>query len=354
MQKTTNQENHVPLAHETDFILRKLLEEASIEMPSATTADELERLRTKFLGRNGSITRLARSVGDLPLEERRQSGQAINKAKHQVEELIKDLATKLTAVSANATEHKIDVTLPGIRNQSGHLHPVTLTMERMKEILIGLGFTYDDYPEVETEYFNFDALNTPKWHPARDLHDSFYTREGRVLRTHTSAFQARAMRKYGQPPIKAITSGRCYRNDDIDAAHLPVFHQLDGIAIDRDISFADLKWTLYELMRLLFGEETRLRFRPSYFPFTTPSAEVDVSCIICKGTGCSLCSNTGWLEVLGSGMIRPEVLKAGGLDPAMYQGFAFGIGVDRITMLRYQIDDIRRLVLNEESFLRQF
>src|ERR1051325_2157038 len=354
MQKTGSQENSVPLASETDLPLQQLLEDATTEMRSATTADELERLRTKFLGRNGSITRLARSVGDLPPEQRRQSGQAINQAKQQVEELLRGLTTKKNPPSPTSNAHKKNITLPGIRSQTGHLHPITLTMERMKEILIGLGFTYDDYPEVETEYFNFDAFNTPKWHPARDLHDSFFSREGRVLRTHTSAFQARAMRKYGQPPIKAITSGRCYRNDKIDASHLPVFHQFDGIAIDHDISFADLKWTLYELMRLLFGEETRVRFRPSFFPFTTPSAEVDVSCIICKGKGCSLCSNTGWLEVLGSGMIRPEVLRAGGLDPSMYQGFAFGIGVDRITMLRYQIDDIRSLILNEEPFLRQF
>jgi phenylalanyl-tRNA synthetase alpha chain len=342
------------LEYQTGFAVRELLEEARLEVSLASTEDELEQLRTKFLGRNGRITRLARAVGDLPVEQRRQSGQAINEAKRDVEELIKDVATRLAAVPTRTTEAQVDVTLPGIRSQAGHLHPVTLTMERMKEILIGLGFAYDDYPEVETEYYNFDALNTPKWHPARDLHDSFYTTDGRVLRTHTSAFQARAMRKYGEPPIKAITSGRCYRNDDIDASHLPVFHQLDGIAVGRDISFADLKWTLYELMRLLFGEGTRLRFRPSYFPFTTPSAEVDVSCIICKGKGCSLCSNTGWLEVLGSGMMRPEVLRAGNLDPDVYQGFAFGIGVDRMTMLRYQIDDIRRLISNEESFLRQF
>ena len=347
-------ENSVPIAYETDVILRELLEEARTEILSATNAEELDQLRTKFLGRNGRITRLARSVGELPVEQRRQSGQSINQAKAEVERLIEDLTTKLEAAATTSSEHKIDVTLPGIRNQAGHLHPLTDTMEQMKEILIGLGFVYDDYPEVETEYFNFDSLNTPKWHPARDLHDTFYTSDGLVLRTHTSAYQTRAMRKYAPPPIKAITSGRCYRNDDIDASHLPVFHQLDGIAVDRNISFADLKWTLYELMRLMFGEETKLRFRPSYFPFTTPSAEVDVSCIICKGKGCSLCSNTGWLEVLGSGMIRPEVLRAGDLDPAVYQGYAFGIGVDRITMLRYQIDDIRRLITNEESFLRQF
>lgn len=332
-----------------------LVERASREISSAGTLDALDKLRVQFLGRNGEITALVRSIGQVPPEQRREVGQVINQAKREVEQLLTNRREAL--LSSQAKQHAgdiIDVTLPGLRRLAGHIHPVTATMERMKEILIGLGFSYDDYPEVETEYFNFDALNTPRWHPARDLHDSFYTEGGKVLRTHTSAFQARAMRMYGEPPIRAITSGRCYRNDDIDASHLPVFHQLDGIAVDRGISFADLKWTLYSLLRQLFGERSELRFRPSYFPFTTPSAEVDVSCIICGGVGCALCSHTGWLELLGCGMIRPEVLIAGELDPAIYQGFAFGIGVDRITMIRHQIDDIRRLVLNEETFLKQF
>jgi phenylalanyl-tRNA synthetase alpha chain len=333
-----------------------LLEMASGEILSATTTESLDKLKIKFLGRNGEITTLVRSVGQVEPEQRRSVGQAVNQAKQRVEQLLTERRTILEAAQAGlgAVESRIDVTLPGMRLLPGHVHPITATMEQMKEILIGLGFSYDDYPEVETEYFNFDALNTPKWHPARDMHDSFYTEDGMVLRTHTSAFQARAMRKIGKPPIRAITSGRCYRNDETDASHLPVFHQLDGIAVGRDISFADLKWTLYELLRLLFGERTRLRFRPSYFPFTTPSAEVDVSCIICDGEGCPLCSQTGWLELLGCGMIRPEVIIAGELDPEVCQGFAFGIGVDRITMRRHQIDDIRRLVLNEEPFLRQF
>jgi phenylalanyl-tRNA synthetase alpha chain len=333
-----------------------LLEAARVEISAAATVESLDKLKIKFLGRQGEITTLVRSVGQVEQEQRRAVGQAVNQAKKQVEDLLGSRRAAFQASQANreTVESSIDVTLPGMRALPGHIHPLTATMEQMKEILIGLGFSYDDYPEVETEYFNFDALNTPKWHPARDSHDSFYTQDGMVLRTHTSAFQARAMRKYRTPPIKAITSGRCYRNDETDASHLPVFHQLDAISVDRNISFADLKWTLYELLRLLFGERTRLRFRPSFFPFTTPSAEVDVSCIICDGEGCPLCSHTGWLELLGCGMIRPEVLIAGELDPAVYQGFAFGIGVDRITMRRHQIDDIRRLVLNEEPFLRQF
>jgi phenylalanyl-tRNA synthetase alpha chain len=348
-----------PNAEDLDQIISRigaLTEKASTEISQAKTLEGLEKLKIQFLGKNGEITAFTRIVGEVPVEQRREVGRAVNQAKERVEELLENSRTALLILdpASGGVGDQIDVTLPGLRRLPGHIHPLTATIERMKEILLGLGFSYDDYPEVESEYFNFDALNTPKWHPARDSHDSFYTHDGKVLRTHTSAFQARAMRKYGKPPIKAITSGRCYRNDDIDASHLPVFHQFDGIAVGPDISFADLKWTLYNLLRLLFGDNTELRFRPSYFPFTTPSAEVDVSCIICERKGCALCSYTGWLEVLGCGMMRPEVFVAGELDPSIYQGFAFGIGVDRITMLRHQIDDIRRLISNEELFLRQF
>jgi phenylalanyl-tRNA synthetase alpha chain len=225
----------------------------------------------------------------------------------------------------------------------------------MKKILMGLGFSYDDYPDIESEYYNFDSLNTPAWHPARDLHDTFYVGQGQLLRTHTTAFQARVMRASGgRVPIRAMTTGRCYRADDIDASHYPIFQQLDVFAVGEKLSMSDLRWTLTELAKGLFGPEAQLRFRPSYFPFTTPSAEVDISCVVCRQKGCALCSRTGWLEVLGSGMTRPEVLRAGGLDPQKHQGFAFGIGVDRITMLRHQINDIRLLYDNEEAFLRQF
>lgn len=336
--------------------INSLTERASGEVVSTKTLEELDRLKIQYLGKSGEITALTKIIGQVAPELRREVGQVVNRGKQEFEKLLSDRRTVLLDSHAGqaAIENQIDVTLPGLRRLAGTIHPLTATMEQMKEILIGLGFSYDDYPEIETEYFNFDALNTAKWHPAREMHDTFYTEDGRVLRTHTSAFQARVMRARGTPPIKAITSGRCYRNDDIDASHLPVFHQLDGIAVGKNINFADLKWTLYELLRLLFGDDTELRFRPSFFPFTTPSAEVDVSCIICKGKGCALCSHTGWLEVLGCGMMRPEVLRAGEIDPSVYQGFAFGIGVDRITMLRHQIDDIRRLISNEESFLRQF
>jgi len=249
----------------------------------------------------------------------------------------------------------LDVTLPGRRHWAGRVHPITQTAEAMKRILLGLGFSYNDYPDIESEYYNFDTLNTPAWHPARDLHDTFYVGKGMVLRTHTTAFQARVMQAAGgKGPLRAMTTGRCYRADDIDASHFPIFQQLDAFAVGRKINMSDLRWTLTQLAQGLFGSEAKLRFRPSYFPFTTPSAEVDVSCVVCKQQGCPLCSRTGWLEVLGSGMMRPEVLREGGFDPAEYQGFAFGIGVDRITMLRHQINDIRLLYANEEAFLRQF
>jgi len=236
----------------------------------------------------------------------------------------------------------IDVTLPGIRKVVGRRHPLMQTLEQVKVVLQGMGFRYDDYPEVETEYHNFDSLNTPKWHPSRDMHDSFYTKNGSVLRTHTTAFQVRAMRYLKEPPIRAMTAGRCYRRDEIDATHFPIFNQLDVIAIDQTISFADLKWTLDRLIRSLLGQDVKLQFRPSFFPFTTPSAEVDV---FYRGR---------WMELLGSGMIRPEVLRNAELDPEQYQGFAFGMGIDRLTMARYGIDDIRLLYANEESFLAQF
>jgi phenylalanyl-tRNA synthetase alpha chain len=332
----------------------EILDSATAQIASAISLDELEKLRVRFLGKGGEITSLLRGLREVPAEERPAVGDAVNRAKKEVEDALKARRDALDSSAAKADSTALDVTLPGIRTLPGHIHPITTTFELMKEILIGMGFSYDDYPVIESEYFNFDALNTPAWHPARDIQDSFYTEDGCVLRTHTSAFQARVMRNTKQPPIRAITAGRCFRRDDIDASHFPAFHQLDGIGVDRGISFADLKWTLYELLQRLYGQDVVLRFRPSYFPFTTPSAEVDVRCMVCLGSGCSLCSRSGWIELLGCGMMRPEVIAAGQLDPSIYQGFAFGIGVDRITMRRYQIDDIRLLVSNEEPFLRQF
>lgn len=337
------------LAHASDLSGR-----ASNEISTAASVGALEEVRIRFLGKSGEFTESLKQLTGLPTADRPRAGKLLNQIKRELEDMLTQRRIDLEALNAQQV-NSIDVTLPGRRTSAGRVHPLTATAEEMKRMLRGLGFSYNDYPDLETEFYNFDSLNTPKNHSSRDLHDSFYTSPTQVLRTHTSAFQVRAMRAHqGGLPIRAMTTGRCYRRDERDASHSPVFQQLDGIAIGRGLSMADLKWTLTELARGLFGPEATIRFRPSYFPFTTPSAEVDVSCVVCRQQGCQLCSRTGWLEVLGSGMMRPEVLRSGGLDPASCQGFAFGIGVDRITMLRHRIDDIRLLYANEEAFLRQF
>jgi len=337
------------LAETTDLLNRAL-----VEIAASATAAELEAVRLRFLGKSGELTSLLKSLGGMEPEHRRSVGQVSNEAKSRIEAALAERRAALQA-SVQPAAPALDVTLPGRRRNLGHAHPLTQTAEQMKSILAGLGFSYDDYPDIETEYYNFDSLNTPAWHPARDMHDTFYLPNNYLLRTHTTTFQVKVMRAAGNHlPIRAMNTGRCYRRDAIDASHFPIFQQLDAIAIGRHISMADLKWTLTELAQRLFGPETVIRFRPSYFPFTTPSAEVDVSCVVCHQKGCQLCSRTGWLEVLGSGMMRPEVLRAGGIDPDVYSGFAFGIGVDRITMLKHQIGDIRLLYANDELFLRQF
>jgi phenylalanyl-tRNA synthetase alpha chain len=334
--------------------IQELMERALAHIGNADSAPTLEQARVQYLGKSGELTGQMKLLGGLAPEERKPFGQAVNNAKNRIEEAI-ELRRAALQETAKPAGPELDVTLPGRRRWAGRVHPITATAETMKKILMGLGFSYDDYPDIESEYYNFDALNTPAWHPARDLHDTFYVGQGQLLRTHTTAFQGRVMRASGgRVPIRAMTTGRCYRADDIDASHYPIFQQLDVFAVGEKLSMSDLRWTLTELAKGLFGPEAQLRFRPSYFPFTTPSAEVDISCVVCKQKGCALCSRTGWLEVLGSGMMRPEVLRAGGLDPQKHQGFAFGIGVDRITMLRHQINDIRLLYDNEEAFLRQF
>jgi phenylalanyl-tRNA synthetase alpha chain len=334
--------------------IHDLLDRALIQIGQTDSLAAVEQVRVQYLGKSGELTAQMKLLGGLPPEERKQFGQAVNTSKARLEDALEQRRAALQE-TAKPAGPGLDVTLPGRRRAAGRVHPITATAEAMKQILLGLGFSYDDYPDIESEYYNFDSLNTPAWHPARDLHDTFYVGQGQLLRTHTTAFQARVMRASGgQVPIRAMTTGRCYRADDIDASHYPIFQQLDVFAVGRGFTMSDLRWTLTELAKGLFGPEARLRFRPSYFPFTTPSAEVDVSCMVCRQQGCALCSRTGWLEVLGSGMMRPEVLRAGGLDPAKHQGFAFGIGVDRITMLRHQIHDIRLLYDNEEAFLRQF
>ncbi|MBK8267846.1 MAG: phenylalanine--tRNA ligase subunit alpha [Planctomycetes bacterium] len=296
----------------------------------------------RFLGKQGEISLLLRSLGKLPEDQRPAFGQAVNQAKNRVQTALDERKQHLQATTKSKPREWIDVTLPGIRREIGRRHPLMQTMEELKTILQGMGFRYDDYPEIETEYNNFDALNTPSWHPSRDMHDSFYSEQGHVMRTHTSAFQVHAMKQASSPPIRAMTAGRCYRRDEIDDTHFPIFHQLDAIAIDRTICFADLKHTLYQMLTAFLGPGIQLRFRPSYFPFTTPSAEVDV---FYRGR---------WMELLGSGMMRPEVLRNGGIDPAEWRGFAFGMGIDRITMAKFNVTDIRLLYENEAAFLTQF
>lgn len=323
--------------------LAELANSAQKAIAEAADSKALEELRIRFLGKKSELKSLQQTLKSLSVEAKKSFGKALNDAKNGIETALNARKESLGGTSEKQkTSTNIDVTLPGIGVLPGHRHPLLATMEELKSIFIGLGFRYDDYPEVETEFYNFDSLNQPEWHPARDMHDTFYTKDGNVLRTHTTAFQSHAMRQFGPPPIRAMTSGRCYRCDEIDASHFPIFHQLDVIAIDRNISFADLKWLLYEMARALFGHDVKLRFRPSFFPFTTPSAEVDVW------------FNGKWLEILGSGMMRPEVLEMGGIDPNEWQGFAFGLGIDRMAMIRHGIDDIRYLYDNEDAFLRQF
>jgi phenylalanyl-tRNA synthetase alpha chain len=322
--------------------VRQIAAEALTAIEQAKTPEDVEKLRVRFLGKKGEISQLWLELRNVPAEVRPLFGDAANTAKKQVQQALEDRQNRLVELARASRKKVIDVTLPGARRQTGHRHPLMQTMEEIKAILLGMGFRYDDYPEVENEYYNFDALNTPQWHPSRDLHDTFYTEQGHVLRTHTSAFQVRAMKAFGPGPIRAMTSGRCYRRDESDATHSPVFHQLDVIAVDRNISFADLKYTLYHMLKTFLGSDIKLRFRPSYFPFTTPSAEVDVY------------YGGRWMELLGSGMIRPEVLRNGGIDPEQYRGFAFGMGIDRVTMARFKVNDIRLFYENDSAFLSQF
>ncbi|MFW6022216.1 MAG: phenylalanine--tRNA ligase subunit alpha [Halanaerobiaceae bacterium] len=322
---------------------------------NANTLEALEKLRIEFLGKKGRITDVLRQMGKISAEERPVIGQLANQLKQQLNSLIVGKRTELEEVlkAQQIKEETIDVTLPGNSSVIGHKHPLTTITDMVKQEFIGLGFKIAEGPEIENEYNNFEALNVPKYHPARDLQDTFYIDDNYLLRTHTSPVQIRTMASQ-KPPIRVIAPGRVYRSDEIDASHSPVFHQIEGLVVDTDISFSDLKGTIEMFVKSVFGENTETRFRPSYFPFTEPSAEVDISCVICKGEGCRLCSHTGWLEVMGSGMVHPNVLEMAGIDPAEYSGFAFGMGLDRIAMLKYGIKDIRLLYENDKRFLHQF
>jgi len=334
--------------------LQVLTTDALEAIAKAQNSQELEQLRVNFLGKKGSFTEQLKALGGLSPEVRPAAGAAINQAKDQVQEALSERKTLIdnSAAEIELALGQIDITLPGRRQSTGGLHPVTRTIERIEAIFIGAGFTMAEGPEIEDDYHNFEALNIPAHHPARAMHDTFYFDANTLLRTHTSTVQVRVMESTA-PPIKIICPGRVYRCDS-DMTHSPMFHQVEGLFIDENVSFADLKGLIAEFLRVFFEADLAVRFRPSYFPFTEPSAEVDVQCVSCKGDGCRVCSQTGWLEVLGCGMVHPKVLEKSNIDPEKYTGFAFGMGVDRLAMLRYQIKDLRLLFENDLRFLRQF
>jgi len=324
---------------------------------TAGSLSELNDIRVKILGKKGELTTLMRSMGTVAQEERPRIGKIVNEARAELEELLAKKSEELAQreLAAKIDAEQIDVTLPGRTMQIGHLHPLTITLNRIKKIFLQMGFTVEEGPEIETDYYNFEALNLPKDHPARDMQDSFYITEDILLRSQTSPVQARTMQK-NEPnaPIRMIAPGRVYRRDSYDATHSPMFTQVEGLVIDKDISFADLKGTLELCLHELFDADARVRFRPSFFPFTEPSTEVDISCSACHGAGCRVCKGTGWLEILGAGMVHPNVLRMSGYDPNVVSGFAFGMGVERIAMLAYGVDDLRLFYDNDVRFLHQF
>ncbi len=325
----------------------------------ATDLKELDNIRVKILGKKGELTSLLRGMSQLSAEDRPRIGKIVNEARAEIEKLIaeKNGQLKTKELSEKLASEKIDVTLPGRQISAGHLHPLTLTLNRIKEIFLNMGYTIEEGPEVETDYYNFEALNLPKDHPARDMQDSFYITEEILVRTQTSPVQARTMESHEpNSPIRMIAPGRVYRRDDYDASHSPMFTQVEGLVIDKGIRFSDLKGTLEHLLKEIFGKNAKARLRPSFFPFTEPSTEVDVSCMMCHGhdSNCKVCHGSGWLEILGAGMVHPDVLKMSGYDPKIVSGFAFGLGVERIAMLSYGIDDLRLFYDNDVRFLNQF
>lgn len=335
--------------------LEAIRQKALNELENAASIQDIEAVRIKFLGKKGELTGILKQMGKLSPEERPVIGQLANVIRSEIEAKIeedsKSIAQKLQAEKLKA--EKIDVTLPGKAKVLGSRHPLTVVLDDIKDIFIGMGFDIVDGPEVEKDYYNFEALNIPKDHPARDTQDTFYINENIVLRTQTSPVQVRVMEKQ-QPPIRIISPGRVFRSDAVDATHSPLFHQIEGLVVDKGISFADLKGTLEIFIKQLYGEDSVVRFRPHHFPFTEPSAEVDVQCFNCHGAGCPLCKGEGWIEILGCGMVHPKVLETCNIDPEIYSGFAFGLGLERIAMRRYNINDLRLFFENDVRFLKQF
>ncbi len=335
--------------------LNKILEEVKEQLGSAETLAQADEIRVKTLGKKGRLTEILRGMGKLPPEERKETGQMANKVRSAIEQLLEEkfAAVKAAAKEAQFKAEKIDVTEPGRDASIGVKHPLTITMEEISRIFMNMGFSIVEGPEVETVFNNFDALNAGPNHPARDMTDTFYITEDILLRTQTSPVQVRTLMKQ-EPPIKVISPGRCFRCDTPDATHSPMFHQIEGLLVDEGITMADLKGTLDSFAKQLFGTSTKTKFRPHHFPFTEPSAEMDVSCFKCGGKGCRVCKGSGWIEILGCGMVHPNVLKVGNIDTEKYTGFAFGMGVERAAMLKYGVDDIRLFYENDMRFINQF
>ncbi|MBU0952004.1 MAG: phenylalanine--tRNA ligase subunit alpha [Elusimicrobia bacterium] len=352
------------LAQKTALDIKNVQKEIFELVNSASDIKLLEELKNKYLGRKGKINAISQNLPEIPVDKRKEIGQALNKLKTETETSIDNKFKTLSRASAETSEankEKIDITLPGNPVNHAHKHPLTQITQEISKIFISLGFQTATGPDIESDYYNFEALNIPAEHPARDMHDTFYIKTDSqpdgpgttLLRTHTSPVQIRVMEKF-QPPVRIIVPGRVYRNEAIDATHSAVFHQIEGLAVDENITFADLKATLATFAKKMFGEKIAVRFRPSYFPFTEPSAEMDVRCIFCGGKGCKICKNLGWLETLGCGMVNPRVFDYVKYDREKYTGFAFGIGVERITMLKFGVDDVRLFYENDLRFLKQF
>lgn len=336
--------------------VRRIQEETLAELKGLTSLDTLQELKVKVLGKKGSLTALLRQMGSLSAEERPIFGQVVNEARDVLEKAWAERTQELEEIALHQQieAQRLDISLPGVSLARGHQHPLTRVIEEMEDIFLGMGFQIAEGPEIETDYYNFEALNLPKEHPAREMQDSFYITEEILLRTQTSPVQIRTMeRVHPQLPVKIIAPGKVYRKDD-DATHSPMFHQVEGLVVDQGIRMSDLKGILLNFLRQMFGESREIRLRPSFFPFTEPSAEIDVSCMLCGGSGCRICKGTGWIEILGSGMVHPKVLENGGYNPKEVTGFAFGMGVERIAMLKYGIEDMRLLFDNDLRFLQQF
>ena len=335
--------------------LEQIKARAQKQMEEAKTLEVLNDVKVAFLGKKGELTAVLKSMKDVAPEDRPKVGQMVNEVRAELEQALDSVKKRMeqAALEQRLKKEVIDVTLPAKKNNVGHRHPNTIALEEVERIFTGMGYEVVEGPEVEKEYYNFEALNIPADHPAKDAQDTFYINGDILLRTQTSPVQARVMEK-GKLPIRMIAPGRVFRADEVDATHSPSFHQIEGLVVDKNITFADLKGTLAEFARELFGEDTKVKFRPHHFPFTEPSAEVDVSCFKCKGAGCRFCKGSGWIEILGCGMVHPHVFEMCGIDPKEYTGFAFGIGLERISLLKYEIDDMRLLYENDIRFLKQF